>query len=71
MYAHFIQKCEKDHVGMVEVVLFHITIAFMSWMNDDGGTAWCFVFVKTQSLNVFHEGRMLYCLGALHILIIV
>ena len=29
MYAHFIQKCEKNHVGMVEVVLFHITIAFV------------------------------------------
>ena len=29
MHTHLIKKCEKDHVGMVEVVLFHITIAFV------------------------------------------
>lgn len=29
MYTHLIKECEKDHVGMVEVVLFHITIAFV------------------------------------------
>ena len=29
MYTHLFKKCEKDHVGMVEVVLFHITIAFV------------------------------------------
>lgn len=29
MHTHLIKKCEKDHVCMVEVVLFHITIAFV------------------------------------------
>lgn len=29
MYTHLIKKCEEDHISMVEVVLFHITIAFV------------------------------------------
>ena len=29
MHTHLIKKCEENHVGMVEVVLFHITIAFL------------------------------------------
>ena len=29
MHTHLIKKCEEDHIGMVEVVLFHITIAFV------------------------------------------
>ena len=29
MYTHLIKKCEKDQIGMVEVILFHITIAFV------------------------------------------
>lgn len=29
MYTHLIKKCEEDHICMVEVVLFHITIAFV------------------------------------------
>lgn len=29
MNTHLIKKCEEDHICMVEVVLFHITIAFV------------------------------------------
>lgn len=29
MYAHFIKKCDEDHISVVEVVLFHITIALV------------------------------------------
>lgn len=29
MYTHFVEKCEEDQIRVVEVVLFHITIAFV------------------------------------------
>lgn len=29
MHTHLIKKCEEDQIRVVEVVLFHITIALM------------------------------------------
>ena len=52
MYAHLIQECEKDHVGMVEVIFLHVTIALMR-----GGkplVTLFIVFFSHQELFEFH-----------------
>lgn len=57
MHTHLIKKCEEDQIRVVEVVLFHITIALMR-----GGYSLVTLYIHCEGRLAPRYLILLYCI---------